>query len=52
MEHYGVQCSELRIRHSQDFGTLEPGKAADLVILDADPAVCVSDQFSVGVVSR
>ncbi|HEX8695287.1 MAG TPA: amidohydrolase family protein [Longimicrobium sp.] len=41
-----------RVMGRQDIGTLEPGKLADLVVLDADPLAAVSNLRRVRLVAR
>lgn len=40
------------IGHSDDVGSLEPGKFADLLILDADPTADISNAMNIGAVMK
>ena len=40
------------IGHSDDVGSLEPGKFADLLILDADPLVDIANAMKIGAVMK
>lgn len=40
------------IGHSDDVGSLEPGKFADLLILDADPLADIANAMKIGVVMK
>ena len=40
------------IGHSDDVGSLEPGKFADLLILDADPLADIANSMKIGAVMK
>ena len=50
----GVQTCALPIsaRGLKDFGTIEPGKVADLVLLTADPLIDIANLRKVGAVIK